>query len=168
MPTFTIQQLQALKTDILANSDTAALIAGTNPDNSDQNQKVADLYNTVVPSFILWKSMVTIREIGQAFDPAELAARVSADQQRLQTLAMYFASGVNPSLAGIRAFFDDIFSGAGGITTRTINLPALWRRSALRGEKLFATGTGNTATPATLVTEGKLTNQDIANSRNSS
>jgi hypothetical protein len=83
----------------------------------------------------------------------------SANHTRLQTVAQYLAS-YNASIAGIRAMFDDIWSGAGGTTTRAALL-ALWKRNARRIEKLFVTGTGSDASPATLVVEGPISNEEI-------
>lgn len=159
-PALTAPQLQAIKADIAANSDLNSL-----PNNEDGNAAIAALYKVTVPTFIVWKTRVAINEIGMAFDSAELAGRVAADQQRLQTIAVYLAAGVNPALAPNRAFFDDIFSGSGGVATRA-NLLALWKRPAKRVEKLFATGTGTSASPATLVVEGDLTGTDVLNARN--
>ena len=59
----------------------------------------------------------------------------------MQTLAAYFPQGVNPSKTDVRAFFADIFSGAGGALTLA-QLLILWRRTITRMERLFATGTG--------------------------
>ena len=99
--------------------------------------------------------------LARTFNATDLAGLSSLNTQRLQNLAAWLASGVNPSLATIRQFFDDIFSGAGGANTRTALL-ALWKRSALRIEKLLATGTGSDASPATLVAEGTITAQQIS------
>jgi hypothetical protein len=71
---------------------------------------------------------------------------------------------VNPSIASNRAFFDDVFSGAGGTNTRAALL-ALWKRLATRGEKLYATGTGSDASPATLVVEGAISARDVEEAR---
>lgn len=161
-PALSTQQLQAVKADIAANGDLNA-----NPNNEDGNLAIANLYNAAVPAFIVWKSMVKITEVGQAFDASELAARSTADNTRLQTLALFYGNGLNPALASNRAFFDDVFSGAGGVNTRAALL-VLWKRPALRIEKLFATGTGTSVSPATLVIEGKITKDDILNARNSS
>lgn len=158
----TTAQLQAIKADIAASSD-----LNSNPNTDDGNFAIAKLYDVpAAPAFTVWKSMAKIGEIGQGFDSGELGNRSAADSQRLQTIAVYRAAGINPSIAGDRAFFDDIFSAAGGVITRA-NLLALWKRSALRIEKLFATGTGSVAVPATLVVEGTVTSNDILNARNS-
>ena len=158
----TTAQLQTIKTDIANNGDLNAF-----PNTPDGNQSIADLYNlTFSPTFTVWKTMVKIGEIGNAFDSAELGGLTTANQSRLQTMAMYLAAGVNPSIAANRAFFDDVFSGAGGQNTRA-SLAILWKRAARRIEKLFATGTGTSVSPATLVVEGKITSTDVLNARNS-
>ncbi len=159
--TLTTPQLQTNKADIANNSDLNAF-----PNNADGNQAVADLYNVVVPAWIVYKTMAKIGEIGNAFDSTELGGLSTANNTRLQTIAMYLAAGVNPSIATNRGFFDDVFSGAGGVNTRA-NLAVLWKRSATRIEKLFTTGTGTSVSPALLVFEGKVTGNDILNARNS-
>jgi hypothetical protein len=52
------------------------------------------------------------------------------------------------SLADRRNAFNDIFSGAGGATTRA-SLLALWKRLATNAQKLFSSGTGSDPAPAT-------------------
>ena len=122
---------------------------------------LADYMNAAAsPAFIVWKSNVVIGEVGKKFNATELAGLTSLNTQRLQNLAAWLIEGVNPSLASIRQFFDDIFSGAGGTNTRTALL-ALWKRSATRVEKVFAAGTGSDAVPATLVVEGDLSTNDL-------
>lgn len=141
----TTAQLQTMKSDILANPD-----LNGKPNTPDGAQAIADLYNlNSAPAFTVWKTNVGITEVGDKFNGAELAGLTTANQTRLQTIAMYSAAGVNPSLPDRRQFFDDVFSGAGGNITRPALL-ALWKRLAWRGEKLYATGTGSDAVPATL------------------
>ena len=53
---------------------------------------------------------------------------------------------------------NDAFSAT--TATKAAVLAAI-KRPALRGERLFATGTGSDATPGNLVVVGKLTNSDI-------
>lgn len=127
-------------------------------------QLAAALNATASPAFIVWKSNVTIGDVGRTFNATELAGLTALNHTRLQTLAIYMSSGVNPSNAPVRAFFDDIFSGTGGVNTRAALL-ALWKRSARRIERIFATGTGTDAAPATLVFEGTITAITAHNSR---
>ncbi|MGH7947905.1 MAG: hypothetical protein ACREQF_01605, partial [Candidatus Binataceae bacterium] len=111
-----------------------------------------------------WKTNVAINEVGKKFNGAELAGLTTGNQTRLQMLAQYLAGGVNPTLIDNRQFFDDVFSGAGGATTRA-NLLALWKRLATRAEKLYATGTGSDPSPATLTFEGSVTYQEVQQAR---
>ncbi len=146
-------QLSTLKTNITANTATVTYAGSPTqikdvPNNGDGNAAVAAWYNLAAsPSFTLWKKLVPITTVGEKFDAGELAGLTSLNTQRLQCLAAWLAMGVNPSLAGVRQFFDDVFSGAGGANTRAALL-ALWKRLATNFEKLFATGTGSDAVPA--------------------
>ena len=153
-------QLLTIKADITANADLNA-----QPLTLDGAFAIAAMYNTAAsPAWIVWKRNVPINDVGKAFNGAELAGMTTGNQTRLQTLALYLADGVNPTLADNRAFFDDVFSGAGGTNTRA-NLLVLWKRPALRIEKLFSTGTGTTASPATLTVEGSVSLEDIVAAR---
>lgn len=156
----TTAQLQTLKTHI--NADPAL---SSQPLTSAGAQAIADVMNLAAsPNFTVWKTSVTITAIGDKFNGTELAGLSSLNQTRLQTIAQYSPMGVNPSLADRRAFFDDVFSGAGGVNTRAALL-ALWKRLATRGEKLYATGTGSDPSPATLVVEGKITSEHVQQAR---
>jgi hypothetical protein len=152
----TAQQLTALKADILADATLNAL-----PNNSDGAFAIAAAYKLdASPDFYVWKSSVSIQAVGSAFNGTELAGLTTGNQTRLQTIAYFFTSGVNPSQVDTRQMFDDIFSGAGGATTRA-NLLALWKRKANRAEKLFATGVGSSGSPATMTFEGSISYTDV-------
>jgi hypothetical protein len=154
----TTAQKQTLKADIEASAD-AAVIAARNAQDWDA---MAALYNAIAsPAFTVWKSLVSIGDIGKAFNSSELGSRTSLENTRLQTLAIYHSAGLNPSIASNRQFFDDIFSAAGGVQTRAALL-ALYKRLARRIEKLFATGTGSDGSPATLGFEGTVNSQDVS------
>lgn len=152
----TAAQKVTLKASILADPTLAADVTAENWDN------IAAAYNAPAsPAYIVWKSIVPIGEVGKTFNATELAGLTQLNTTRLQNLAQWLVSGVNPSLASVRQFFDDIFSGSGGANTRAALL-ALWKRSATRLEKLFATGTGSDASPATLVVEGAVSAQTVS------
>ena len=137
------------------------------PMNSDGAFEIARQLNLIAsPSFTVWKTNVSIKDIGDKLNGTEMAGLSSLNNTRLQTVVALSASGVNPSLIDRRQFFDDIFSGAAGVNTRT-NLLALWKRDATVVEKLFATGTGTSAVPATLVWDGSISYQDVDDARNS-
>ena len=141
----------AIKANILASPDLVG----------QQDTVIAGLYNAAAsPTFTVWKSEVTIRQTGQAFVGTEWAGMTSANHTRLQTVAQYLMA-YNPSIQGIRDMFNDIWSGAGGVNTRAALL-VLWKRPALRIEKLLATGTGSDAVPATLGFEGTISAQNVS------
>lgn len=160
-------QSATLKTDIAANTNQINGVQIKDmPNNSDANDAIAKWYSgQASPDFTVWKSNVPITEVGRKFNGAELAGLTTANVGRLQCIALYSASGVNPSLADQRAFFDDVFSGAGGVVTRPALL-VLWKRLAKRIEKLLSTGTGSDASPATMVFEGSITLTDVETARN--
>ena len=117
-------QLTTLKAAILADPTLSA-----QPLNSAGALTIANAMNAAAaPAFIVWRTNVSIRETGQAFNGTEWAGMTSANHTRLQTVAQYLAT-YNAGLADIRAMFNDIWSGAGGTTTR----------AALLGENLAMT-----------------------------
>ena len=154
-------QLATLKTAIVADGT-----LNSKPNNSDGNSEIAAALNlNASPNWTVWKTIVPITQIGDKFNGAELAGLTTANQTRLQTIALFSGAGVNPTLPDRRAFFDDVFSGAGGTITRPALL-ALWKRFATRGEKLYTTGTGSDASPATLTFEGQISPNDVQEARN--
>lgn len=151
-------QLQTLKTFINQNPAWAAL-----PLNQTSAQFIADALNlNASPSFTAWKSNVTLPETALAFNGAEFASVTSANHSRLQTIAQYYSGGYNASSADIRAMWNDIMSSK---TLTLASLLALWKRFATVVEKLFATGTGSDASPATLSFEGLLSADTVAQAR---
>jgi hypothetical protein len=154
-------QQAALKAAILADPTLNAF-----PNTSDGNFDLCaqKLNVNASPAFIVWKTQVSLNEVGLAFDGAELSNLVTANTSRLQVRAAFQIAGENPAIASTRTFYDQVFS-VGGIT-RT-NLAALWKRSALLGEKILATGTGSDPNPATLGYVGMLNPNDVAMARSS-
>ena len=153
----TTAQLATLRTHILANTDPAVVSALANGNDNE----IARIYSlTASPVFVVWRTNVGIAETGAKFVGSEWAGMTSANHTRLQTVAQWAAGGYNASLADIRAMFDDIWSGAGGTNTRAALL-ALWKRNALLVERVFATGTGSTATPGLLVYEGTVSGDEV-------
>ena len=148
-------QLLTLKAAIAAETDAGFVVNRV----AGNTGLMAEFYNTA-STFIVYKTSATNDEIGDAMNGTEVAGLSSLSMQRLQLLANYSGSTQNPSRVDRRAAFDAAFSGAGGAITR-VSLAALWKRAAKRGERLFATGTGTTATPGLLVFEGDIDNDDI-------
>jgi hypothetical protein len=156
----TAAQTSALKADILANAGTVPAgqpwtntFAGVQvkavPNTADGNATVAGWYNqAAAPAFTTWRKNVTILEIGNNLNGTDLSGLSSLNHTRLQTVVMLSQGGVDASLSDRRQFFDDIFSGTGGATTRA-QLLVLWKRPATYAQKLYATGAGTDAAPAT-------------------
>jgi hypothetical protein len=159
----TTAQKSTLKAAILADSTLNAF-----PNTNDGNFDLAVKLSTELasPNFTVWRSNVPITAVGDNIVATELAGLTSLNATRLQTIGLYSADGVNPSMVDRRQFFDDVFSGAGGVLTRA-KLLILWKRLATRIEKIFATGTGSDASPATMGYEGAITGVDVADARNS-
>jgi len=156
-PTLTTPQRAALKTAIQADSTANGFYVAGNLDGL-----AAHLNAAASPSFTVWKTLVSINQVGDNLVATELAGLSTLNATRLQTIADYSTAGVNPSLPDRRAFFDDVFSGAGGVLTRA-KLLILWKRLATRAERVFATGTGSDASPGTLVVEGAITTSELVN-----
>ena len=151
-------QLTTLAAHIRASTDPAVVSALAN----GADNELARLYNLdAVPAFVVWRSNVGITETGKQFVGTEWAGMTSANHTRLQTVAQWLAGGYNAALADIRAMFDDIWSGAGGVLTRA-RLLTMWKRNTRLVERVFATGTGSIAVPGVLVFEGEVSGDDIA------
>jgi len=158
----TAGQLTILKAAILADGALAA-----QPNTPDGAFAIAVALNAIAsPSFTVWKTSVPVSEVGEAMVSTEVSGLTTANTNRLQVMVQYSGGVFNPSRPDTRAGFDSIFSGAGGVNTRALML-ALWKRLATRAEKVFATGTGSDASPATLTWEGSLSYVDVLTARSS-
>lgn len=148
-------QLLTLKAAILGETDTTFVaFRAVNDRNS-----MATWYNGD-STFTVWKSTVTIAQMGIGMNSSEIAGLTTANNSRLQVMAAYSGGTFNPSITDVRAGFDNVFSGAGGVLTRTALL-TLWKRIARRVERLYATGTGSDAVPGLLVFEGTIDRDHI-------
>ncbi len=159
----TSAQKATLKAAILADG-TLSVFPNTSDGNFDLAFKLSN--ELASPAFTVWRTNVTVTQVGDNINATELAGLTTLNATRLQTIAMFSASGINASKADRRQFFDDVFSGAGGTITRPLLL-ALWKRFANRIEKILATGTGTDASPATMGFEGTISPQDVTDARNS-
>ncbi len=155
MANLTPAQLLTLKAAILAETDptfVADRAAGA-------TGAMADFFNASHPTYVVWKSSVPLTQVVANVDGVELVGLTSVKLAAYQCLLL--AGSVNPSSDRTRAGFDQVFSAAGGATTRPLLL-ALWKRAARRIESLYAAGTGTNAVPATLVYEGTITSAHIS------
>jgi hypothetical protein len=154
----TTAQLQTLKADILADPVLAA-----HPQNSDGAFAIAAAYNLPAsPTWTVWRNGIPTKEIKRAVVWTEYIARSAGERDAF--VLMTSNGVVDAGDANIRQGFLDIFSGPSGATTRA-QLTTLSKRTATRAEKLFSTGTGSDASPATLTFEGTLSYQDVEAAR---
>jgi hypothetical protein len=168
----TTAQLAILKAAILAD---ATLNAQTNTNVG--NSVIADTLNTSAsPDFWVWRTSVSKDEYvgatsvdGTTFSWTGAGFITRSQGERDAFREIFSAAGTcNPSLPSVRAAFTDIFSGATApAPANRTHLATVSRRKALAIEKLFATGTGSTASPATMGREGVITPDDIEQARSS-
>lgn len=156
-------QLTTLRTNIL-NSVDPEVIAARDIRNDNE---LARLYN--LPSaFIVFKTSVQTMDIGKTINYVAYEAMTAGNISKLEGFIRLNPSSFLPTRSDIRAFFQNVFSGAlGGEGQNTRDaMEALYRRAALRIEQLFATGTGTTLSPGTLVYEGGVTVTEISTALN--
>ena len=162
----TTTQLVALKADILADPAFTSI-----PNNEDGAVTIANAYNLPAAlDFWVWRTRVSQEEIVGVTTPDNTVwswtIYIGRSQGERDGWREMFADtgAINFSRLNVRQGLQDIFSGAGGLAQRT-HLLATGRRKSTRAEKLFAAGTGSTASPATLSVEGSLSYQDVLTAR---
>ena len=162
----TTAQLQALKTWVVANA------------NSVYEQSTANTLNAVAsPDFWVWRTFVEKKEIVQQVSSTGTSfiwagnGFITRSAGELECWNQLFNSTLtcNPSLPNVRQAFTDIFSGTGNAADNRAHLLVVGRRKATVAENLLATGTGSTASPATMGAgaEGEVTLQNLIDAANS-
>ena len=150
-------QLPALKAAILADPVFSAL-----PQNVDSAYTIAaEMSKPAAPSFVVWRTDVAAAEIGDAWVGTDIDGMSSLNMQRLQLLlASSAGAAFNMARADRRAGFENPF-GTNASNASRVAMRAAWKRPANVVEKLFATGTGSDAAPATLAFEGGISYVDV-------
>lgn len=155
----TTTQLQTLKAVALADPTAAGFLTAGN------DTELAAWFNAdAVPDFFAWRTSVSKHEIVSktSIDGTTFAwagnGFISRSVGELECWNQLFNSTqtCNPSLANVRQAFQDIFSGAGNAASNRSHLLVVARRKVNRFERTFATGTGTTIAPGTLVEEGSI------------
>jgi hypothetical protein len=152
----TNEQLLTLKADIAADPAFANMF----------DAEIAAAYNLPAsPTWTVWKTSVTPDEWTKAI--LETAgAGLQADglaQTKILWLTWAFERNINPSIPATRTTLED---WCGTQNTLKAAIATAQKRTATRAEKLFSTGTGSTASPATMTFEGRLTYQDVEAAKN--
>jgi hypothetical protein len=119
---------------------------------------LAELYNAAT-TFVVWRTNVGPAEYRDAITWTEVDALTTGSKFRIwEWLTMSMTATIDFSRLSVRQGLQDCW--ASNTTTRT-NLLAIAKRAASKAEKLFATGTGTSASPGTLGWEGTLSYTDI-------
>jgi hypothetical protein len=153
-------QLATLKAAILADPVLSAL-----PMTSGGALVIAESFNApAAPSFIVWRSTVTDREIMlNGFDWARVD-NLSVGKARIWDWLFRFGS-IDPSKTNVRAGIDATWVGTAADLAVRAAVYVHCKRAATKAEKLFASGTGSDATPAVAGFEGMLSADDVQQAR---
>jgi hypothetical protein len=153
----TAAQLTTLKVAILAETDAGFVVARTALAWPD----MVAFYNTD-SAFIVWKPVLTVAEMQAVYVWSEILTLTPA---QFNALTLMQNQGVlAPSVNNVRTGMAAILSGA---PSTLAALTTLAKRPALRGERVFTTGTGTTGSPGALVVTGKMTERDLTLALNS-
>lgn len=158
----TTQQQAALKAFILADATLNAF-----PSNSDGAYAIAEAINQPAnPAFIVWKTAVSVDEIMRNGMDWARVDNLTVGKARiwdcLGRLGTFDASKIN-----VRAGIDAAWVGTAADLAVRAAIYTHCKRSATVIEKLFATGTGSDASPATMSFEGAISYQDVQAARES-
>lgn len=154
-------QLATLKTYINSVPAWAAL-----PNDSDSAFFIAgELNKTATPDYIVWRENVTASETGEAWIGTDIDGMSSLNMQRLQLLlASAGGNTFDMRRADRRAGFENPF-GTNPSNGSRVAMRAAWKRKGTVLEKVFATGAGTDATPATTVVVGDISYQEVQQAR---
>lgn len=169
-------QLAILKSDILADQTLVDWITAGRPN------MITAAYNAdAAPDFIVWKNQVRTEDIFDSItwsaltpldtpdgsqDWANRSLACQGKQFNLQII-LTGRQSISGSKTAVRAGLQDALtnvpSGTAGalVNAGWAAVKAALSRKATRGEKLFATGAGTTASPATLRLDGPVTDADV-------
>lgn len=158
-------QLAALKAAVLADPALAS-----KPNNTDGNYDIAQALNLPAsPAWVVWRTGVTRKEILQnGFDWTRLD-NLSVGKARIWS-DIFVDGSINPSKANVRTGIEAVWVGTAQDLAVRAAVYVHCKANATRAQKIFSSGIGSTATPATLddgVTEFfVLTYSDVEQARN--
>ena len=126
----------------------------------------AALNANAAPDFWVWRTNVSRAEIYHqtSVDATTWSWTIYKNQSATEQNAwvqMFMNDAANFALPNFRAGIAVIFAGAAA--AQNTHCLAIGRRLASIVEKLLATGTGSTASPATMLSEGPITGDDVYN-----
>lgn len=161
-------QLAAVKANILADP-----VLNAFPPTTDGAFEIAAAYNLLAtPDFWVWRTNVSRVEIYNQVSPD--ASSWNWTTYKNQGVAeqnawtqMFMNDVANFSQANLRAGIAAIFTGSAPATAQRDHCLSMGRRKAIRIEKLLATGSGTTVSPAVMGFEGFISYQDVQDARES-
>jgi hypothetical protein len=138
---------------------------------AEDDQAIADAYNlAAVPAYTVWRSSVARATLlwtpgpqGTTFTFVD-KGYITRTTQELMAFHELFdrnSDTMTPALPNVQDALDDIFSGPQEAAANLAHIRAHSQRHATRAERLYATGTGSTASPGTLTFEGILLAGDV-------
>jgi hypothetical protein len=151
-------QLATLKTAINADPQFADEIA------LQDWPAIANTLNEVLsPAFVVWRSNVTRNDIYTKQSPEGTLwdwtiYMTQTVPQQGAWVEMFNSGQLNMALPNIRTGVEKIYGLSNASTT---HVKAVGKRSSTYGEKVFATGAGTLATPATMAVEGAISATDV-------
>jgi hypothetical protein len=160
----TQEQLPALKAYIESIPAWSAL-----PMNSDSAFFIAgELKNPTIPAFVVYKPTEKTEKIGRTVSYVAIEALTATNLDKVNTFYRMNPTTFEPVKADVRSYWTNVLSGAlGGAGQASRDaMDALYRRTANVGEKIYATGTGTTVSPGSLVFEGEITYPEVEQARN--
>lgn len=156
----TTQQKQTLKAFILADPALSQF-----PTNSDGSYAIADLLNKPAdPVFVVWKTDVSIDEIMRNGMDWARVDNLSVGKARIWDWLGRLGT-INAAKVNVRAGIDATWVGTAADLAVRAAVYTHCKRPATVLEKLFATGTGSDASPATMVIEGAIGYQQVDEAR---
>lgn len=149
------ERLATLKADILADPILSVWAA-----TGRMAQGIADAYNLdASPAWVVWRTNVSSDELYNAIFETNGGLQLDAlTASKRDSLFKLIDRELNASIPAARANVDDYCGSQNNLKAA---LQAVQKRNATRAERLFSTGTGSTASPATMSFEGALTYQDV-------
>jgi hypothetical protein len=159
---FTTAQLQAIKTAI--NADPAL---ASQPNTPDGAFAIADALNAqAAPAFIVWRTRVPQDEITQnGFAWVEVDSLTVGKARIWEWLFRNSEEAINPSKVNVRDGIIEVWKGTAARLAVQAAVFVHCKRPATRLEKILATGTGTTESPATMGYEGDINYQTVQQAR---
>lgn len=158
----TPEQSQAMKAAIEASTDPQIVAYLAVRNDSELTNYINATEAT--PTFVVWKGNVSSDDFRAAVVNGGGVTQLDAlTASKRDSLFWYIGATAKPN-ANVSAALDDF---CGSQNTLKASLQAAIRRNATVFERIYATGTGSTVSPGTLVVEGPVSLQEVSTALNS-